>query len=464
MSARASRFAWTLLLLAAPVRAQAPAPDTLAEARASSAPAEPPPEAGEGDYVAELADSLDPGWVETTIATRGRAGSAPRSDERLRFSGGGAAGSLRGGDDPLSGSRIEVPLAHGALHVGRLAPRWGRGLVLGSPAQPWAIEAEDRGEGSALRGHTGDGAVLALGSGGAVELLAGRFAKRPLAGARVRAGPASLGAVGDGADVQTSAAVSGGGGAAELVMSRAGRWRAELLARGGGRFAPALRVRAGLAGFRSLAEPRRAGPARALAFSASRAISRTRASVQGALWAFASGASGARGCLELQQRLVHHDVVDLGLEEQHGTRRDPALAASPPAAAGMRQGGWCEWRGRRAGRALALRHELWGARAFARRASRRAMAARAESPLPWGARLTLSHVVWSAHGEPLYLVEVDPDRLTLRASSGEGERTRVELAAPFGGGRARAGAEWTWSATRKAAPGWSIQWTRRARQ
>jgi hypothetical protein len=191
-----------------------------------------------------------------------------------------------------------------------------------------------------------------------------------------------------------------------------------------------------------------------------------RGSVQldGALWAFAPGASGALGSLEVVRRMVHHADVVLGFEEQHGTRRDPVLAASPARGSGMRQGAWCEWRGRSRGRTLVMRHELWGRRAFARQASRRALTVRGTAALRWGATLAVGHEAWSTRDEPLYLPEIEPDRITLRASSGEGERARAELEAPLLGGRARASVEWTRRAGRRTAPGWSMQWTRRTRQ
>ena len=131
----------------------------------------------------------------------------------------------------------------------------------------------------------------------------------------------------------------------------------------------------------------------------------------------------------------------------------------------MRQGWWCEWRGRARGRALELRHELRGGRAFARRTVRRAVVVRGESALPAGGSLALTHSAWSTRaGESLWISESDGDLLTLRAASGAGERTQVVLALPFVGGRARASVNWTTVAARRAAPAWTLEWTRRTRQ
>jgi hypothetical protein len=433
------------------------------QARAQSP--EPPPEAEPGDYSVERADSLDPGWTETTFDARGRLGAAPRTGERMRFRSGESAGSIRGGADPLAGARLEAPLGAGTLRAGRLGPRWGRGLLLGAAAQPWSLQADDRGEDAPLLGHAGDGAQWRTDEGG-IELLAGRFTRRTLLGARVRRGGAALGVLGDGEEAQASLAAERGAFGAEWAADRRGRWRAELSARRrSARSTVTLRARGGLAGFRSLAERARAGPAHVLAAGVAANPGAGVLRAGAALWAFASGASGAAATLEVERRLVHHAAVAVGFEEQHGTRRDPALASAPAADTPMRQGWWCEWRGRAGGRALDLRHELRGGRAFARRTVRRAIVARGESALPAGGSLAVTHSAWSTRaGESLWISESNGDLLTLRAASGAGERTQVVLVVPFVGGRARAAVDWTTVAARRAAPGWSLEWTRRTRQ
>ncbi len=426
---------------------------------------EPPPEAEPGDWSVERADSLAPGWTETTFDSRGKRGSAPSTGERMRFRSGESAGSLRGGGEALPGARLEAPLAAGTLRAGRLGPRWGRGLLLGAAAQPWAVQADDRGDDAPLLGHAGDGAQWRMRDGG-LELLAGRFSRRTLFGARVRRGPVALAALGDDADAQASVALERGAMAVEWAANRAGRWRAEFSARRAtARTTTVLRARGGLATFRSLAEPARAGPPHVLAVgeTARRGAGTLRACA--ALWAFASGACGAATTLEVERRLVHHAAVAVGFEEQHGTRRDPALASAPAADTPMRQGWWCEWRGRAGGRTLDLRHELRGGRAFARGTVRRAVIAQGESALPAGGSLAVMHSAWSTRaGESLWISESDGDLLTLRAASGAGQRTQVVLALPFVGGRARATVHWTTAASQRAVPGWALEWTRRMRQ
>ena len=249
------------LLFAAAARAQL-APD-------STGYAEPPPEEPEGaDYEVESADSLAEGAIELGMGASGRAGARPRQTRRVRFNDRTLGGSVREGEgDPLAGGSIETGALAGRVGVGRLAPRWGRGLLLGAAAEPWSAAASDRGAGAPFRGRAGRGAWYRLGEGGALETLYGRFAKRDLAGGRARAGPFGFGALADRAGhAQASLSFCRGRAEHELALDRAGRWRAEAaLERSAGPLTLAARVRGGLAGLRSLAEPLRSGPARALA-------------------------------------------------------------------------------------------------------------------------------------------------------------------------------------------------------
>lgn len=425
---------------------------------------EPPPEASGDDYTLERADTLADGTVETSWSADGRAGVAPRRGQRLRFRGAGASASVREGADPLAGGSLDAGVRGGRLRVGRLAPRWGQGLVLGGAAEPWSRAADDRGEGAEFRGRSGSGAEWAAAGEGA-GLFAGTFQKRRIAGARAAAGPCALGWLGDGGARQCSAALDHDVVALEGAFDTRGRWRAEASSRAAfGATAIAWRARAGHAAFRSLAEPRRSGPARALALTAARERDAGGLVAHGALWAFGPGVAGSRGALEVHWRLVHHAAVVFGIEEQHGTRRDPAFFALTSATSGMKQGWWAEWRGERDGRELALRHELWGERAFARSTLRRALVARGGTPLPFGGALSLQHAVWSARsGERVWLPEPGDDRLTLRALSGSGSRTRLDVDAPALGGRVRAGVTWTLGGTGTRAPGWSLEWIRRTR-
>ncbi|MFN8586957.1 MAG: hypothetical protein U0704_04070 [Candidatus Eisenbacteria bacterium] len=433
-----------------------------AHARADSL--EPPPEATADDYTLERADTLAEGTVETSWSADGRPGAAPRRGQRLRFRSAGANASVREGADPLAGGSLDATVRGGRLRVGRLAPRWGQGLVLGGAAEPWARAADDRGEGAAYRGRSGDGAAFEP-DGAGLGAFAGRFQKRRLAGAHAAAGACEFGALAAGTSRQCSGALAGDVFALEAAGDARGRWRAEAAARmEQGATAFAWRVRAGHAAFRSLAEPRRSGPARALALTAAREGERAGVVAHGALWAFGPGADGSRGALEVHCALVHHAAVVFGIEEQHGTRRDPALFAASAAGSGMRQGWWCEWRGSRDGRELALRHELWGERAFARAALRRVLVARGGMPLPFGGAIALQHAVWAARsGEKLWLPEAGDDRLTLRALGGSGARSRLELEAPALGGRVRAGVGWMQGGSRPVPPQWTLEWIRRTR-
>ena len=454
---------------------------------------EPPPEAGEGDYTLESADSLADDELELAVSAASDGRSGVRRSQRVTFRGGGTRGTLRDGDDALAGGRVEAPLAGGSLAAGRLAPRWGRGLVLGGAAEPWARTADDRGEQARFRGRTGDGLAYRASH---LSLVAGRFARRRLVGARIGAGTWSLGGLTVGGEAQGSLALEPREGALELALGSHGCWRAEgvLLGEAGGTRL-SLRVRGGRTAFRPLAEPARAGPPRALAASAvhefdfrrmregaserqgsgaARSHDRTRsrrtrgaeplrASAFGSLWQWGGGRTGARAALEVAAPMGDHAAFACGIEEQHGARREPTPHTR---AAGTRQGLWCEWRGGAPGARLTLRHELWGARAFAREAVRRAVVARAEIAAGHGSRVEVTHAVWLVRrGEQLYLPEPEADRLVLRSLSGAGQRTRAEFALPFATGDIRLGVALTTGGTRAVpvAPAWTVQWSRRSR-
>jgi len=437
-----------------------------AAARSESMP-EPPPEEPEGaDYEAEPADSLAEGTIEMGVGAAGRAGARPRQSRRVRISDRTLGGTVReGSGDPLAGGTIEAGALAGRLSVGRLAPRWGRGLVLGAAAEPWSAEASDRGATAPYRGRAGRGAQHRLGDRGSFETLYGRFARRDLGGARLRLGGLGLGALADrSGHGQASVSLERGHAEHEIALDRAGRWRAEMaLRRAAGSLSMAARVRGGLAGFRSLAEPQRSGPAQAMALDVRREALWGRAHGIGALWRFAPGLGGARVVLEAERRFNQHDVVTVGFEERHGTQREDARRS------GFRQGGWGEWRCARAGLALAVRHEVLGARRLGRAAMRTVTVAQLEAQGPAGTGLRVTHSVYRVRpGESLYLSEVTSDRVVLRAVTGTGRRTRVELRGPGAGGYVRAALEVPLAAgpTRSSAalkPRWTLDWTRRAR-
>jgi hypothetical protein len=427
----------------------------VASARAQSP--EPPPEAGEGDYTLEAPDSLGDHEFEVAVGAS-QSGGVTRRSQRVSC---GARGTLREGADDLAGGRVRAPFAGGSLDAGLLAPRWGRGLVLGGAAEPWARLPEDRGARARFRGRSGSGVAYEAPHGG---VLVGRFAKRDLAGARIAAGPAALGVLATRHDAQSSLAIGATDRALELALDSRGRWRAETgLAAEAGDTRLTLRLRGGAVLFRSLAEPARSGPSRALSASATREWRLLRAGAFGSVWTWRAGQSGARAALEVDAPLGQHEVLALGVLQQQGPRREPSPRARPT---GSRQGWWCEWRGGPPAARLALRHELWGARAFARDAVRRAVVARVDHAVLNGGRIAVTHAVWRARsGESLYLPEAGADRLVLRAASGAGTRTRAELRLPIASGSIRLGLTLASGGSRdgEKPPAWSIEWSRRSR-
>jgi hypothetical protein len=90
--------------------------------------------------------------------------------------------------------------------------------------------------------------------------------------------------------------------------------------------------------------------------------------------------------------------------------------------------------------------------------------ARLEARGPAGLRLAVAHNVFRVRrGESLYLPEAESDRLVLRAVSGTGGRTRIEVRAPFAGGRVRAALHLNTASERGTRHDWTLDWTRRAR-
>jgi len=450
--------ALVVALFAVPARAQLAADST--------GYAGPPPEEPEGaDYEVESADSLAEGAIELGMGAAGRVGAKPRQTRRVRFNDRTLGGSVREGEgDPLAGGSIETGALAGRVGVGRLAPRWGRGLLLGGAAEPWSAAASDRGEGAPFRGRAGRGAWYQVGESGALETLYGRFGKRDLTGGRARVGPFGFGAIADRAgEAQASLSFCRGRTEHELALDRAGRWRGETaLERSAGSRTWSARVRGGTPGLRSLAEPLRSGPARVLAMEMRDDAGWGRVHAQAALWRFAPGRGGARAALDLRRRFDRCESIAMGFEERHGTPRE---SGSIP---GFRQGAWGEWRGEVAGLVLALRHEVLGAERLGRAAVRTVTAAQVEVEGPAGSGLRITHCAYRVRsGESLYLIETASDRVILRAVSGIGRRTRVELRAPGFGGHVNAALELQGvagtpggEATR---PRWSLDWTRRAR-
>ena len=445
-----------LLLRAAPGAADPPP-------AADSVVTEPPSDVPEGvDFEVERADSLGDASVEVGFSASGRSGERPRTGRRVRFRGDGMSAQVReGAGDPLAGAALDTRVAGGVWRAGRLAPRWGRGLVLGSAGLPWSRSALDRGEDARYRGRAGDGLSYRRSGRFGIEALAGRFAHHDLACLRVGAAGASLGLLGSrGRDLQWSLALARPGGEGEFALERSGRWRMEAATgRAVGRATLAAQARGGSEGFRSLAEPARSGPARAAAVSAEAPLRAASLSAIGALWQFRPGLSGARGALEVSLRFAQHDLLALGVEEQQGARR--ITSSAPP---GTRRGVWTEWRGGPPCLSLALRHEAWGEDRLARHAVRVVSGARVTACGPFGSALEVAHTVFHARrGESLYLAEAEADRLIVRALSGDGERTRIEFRAPAAGGTLRAALDLAATGGKRPRPRWALDWSRRAR-
>jgi len=422
-------------------------------ARADADTIEPPPDVPEGaDHAEATDDSLSGAEVELGLGLSGDAHSTERR-RRVSFSGGDLTGTVREGrGDPLAGGSVIERGGWGELRAGKLSPRWNRGLLLGSSGLPWersALEPGSRG------GRSGEGAQCLAGG---AEVLFGRFSGRALGGARVAGGPLSLGVLGAGHEQQAALGFAAEREALELAMSRSGLWRAEAIwMRGGTKARWVAAVRQGSASFRSLAEPRRGGPARSVTIATTRRARRTTTRVLASVWRFRPARAGARTALEVERALPGDQLLVAGCEEQQGYRGELRSQA------GLRQGGWIEWS--RAPRPLGLlvRQELWGARPALREVTRAVSSCRIEARLPHDISLSLAHLVFRVRrGESLYLREAESDRLVLRALSGEGQRTQLDLRLPLARGALRAGAQLTAPLAGRRVPRWTLEWTRRS--
>jgi hypothetical protein len=437
-------------------------------AAASDDPIEPPADAAEGeDYVVESVDSLADGDVEMGLAAEGRAGGVIRQRRRVQLRDEDFDGAWREGPgDPLGGGSLRRTVAGGRVSVGRLSTRWGRGLAWGGSREPWrrTLEHGGGGEGESraelVRPASGKGIAIERGGGVPVEALAGRIEKRGMAGARFRRGPLAAGTIVEhGAGTVGSLAFMTDLDQAEVAFDGHGRWSAELLhERAVGRAWVGTRVRGGSTAFRP-AGGRRAVPPRSLAVEWQAPAGGFDVGALGALWRWNAGRAGGRLALEVRREMAHHARLALGFEEQHGSRR-----ASGGRVTGVRQGLWGEWRAVSDPVALAVRHEVFGARSMARDAVRVASSLQLDAPLGFGWDARLVHTSYRVRrGESLYLPEPASDRVVLRALTGDGERTRIELRAPVAGGRVSAGLAWDDTRGRTTRPRWSVEWARRAR-
>src|SRR5439155_26063429 len=180
---------------------------------------------------------------------------------------------------------------------GRLGPGGGLGLVLGSAGSPWSRAALDRGDGAPYRGRAGDGLWYRRAGPIDLEALAGRFARRDLAGLRGGTAGAGVGLLGArGGDLEWSVALERPGGDGEIAIERSGLWRAEAATRRTvGRASLSPQARGGSEGFRSLSVPERSGPARAVAGGAEAPAGIAGLRALRALWPVCPGLACDRG-------------------------------------------------------------------------------------------------------------------------------------------------------------------------
>jgi len=424
---------------------------------AKADPIEPPPGTSEGeDSTQESADTLASGAVELGIGVSGAAGQEIERRRRVRFADPDLRGTVREGSrDPLAGGLVEGRTGAGEFVAGKLSPRWGRGLLLGAFSDPWQRSSMEVGARRAGRTRLGEGVLYRRWGG---ELLLGRFSRQDLAGIQI-AGERRLGLLAGRRGVQASAGIEQAHGGAEIAFDRRGLWRGEgVMRREAGRWQIAGAMRTGSTGFRSLAEPGRNGPSRALTLAAEGATGLGTLRSLGAVWSYRAGRAGGRLALEIERPLSDGSRFSAGFEEQRGVRRDVQRAAS------FRQGAWIEWGRKAAPLGLSARHESWGSRGALRQTVRTITGVGLDLLAARGVTASLAHSVYRVRrGESLYLLENGSDRLVLRALAGEGHRTRIEIRVPFGRGVVHAGLHLDVRDGRRRPPRWDVEWSRRSR-
>ncbi len=127
-------------------------------------------------------------------------------------------------------------------------------------------------------------------------------------------------------------------------------------------------------------------------------------------------------------------------------------------------GGGTRWAAGTGRLALTLRQEQWGVPPWARQSLRSALSARVQVQAPANLTLRATHTIFvTRRGESIYLPESDSDRMTLRALSGAGERTRFEVRVPAARGLLLAALNLSSSSGQSIRSQWRLDWVTHAR-
>ena len=427
---------------------------------------EPPEDADPArDFERERADSLASGVIDVGYEFTRRGAGPLVHRERLGVRDAGFDARVRAGRaDALSGASLGAAVPGGRLTFGRMSPRWGRGLAVGTPFDPVREAAGTRGAPGA-RAAVGDGLAFHRDAAVSLDLVMERVRHTQWLGASLAGRESGLGVTVTRTEPDPPAAIgtvwhARGGVGAELAMDARGRWRLETgIAPAAARLA--LAARFGHEAFAGAVPARTLRPAIALAGTAGTMPGALRAVASGAVWRFRSAAGGARAALEVRADLPQHDRVAVGLEERHGLAR---LAESGSRSGAFRQGAWLAWRGGPRRIAWTIRHELWSAHGGLRGVTRRVASAGLTARPLRGFELGVTAAVFRARsGEPQYLTEDDVDRRVLRALTGAGRRTRLNVEFPAAGGGVRAALTLAETGGRRSPPQWTLDWSRRVR-
>jgi hypothetical protein len=455
----------------------------VAEPDSSVADAPPEDAPADRDYEVERSSTVAPSEIEVGYSLASLAHGGLSQRRRVQVREAGVQAELREGrGDALAGAALGARVPGGWLSLGRAAPRWGRGLLVGTPAEPWRTSALVS-ETATARPREGDALEFRRPGALALDVVAAHVRGGSFAAASLAIGDAALElAVTRALDDPVAHGLAGlrlagGGGEAEAAVDAHGSWRLELVRsaahdavlgaphdarRGAPHGALSLGMRLGHYDFHGVQRPRIAPPAAALGASLKGAPRRgLEAAIEGSCWRFPGGQTGHRGALEVSADMAQHESIAMGLEERQGARRPSAGAT---AAGALRQGVWGEWRRGGPGLAMNLRHEWWGKLGGLRERMRELASAELESR-PWSG-CSASLTVWlyrTSAADPQYVTDTEIDRTVWRALPGAGHRTRLRVGFPAAGGSVRAAITVSQSGGTAPPPQWTLDWTRRAR-
>ncbi|MGH7740858.1 MAG: hypothetical protein ACRENS_02420, partial [Candidatus Eiseniibacteriota bacterium] len=208
--------------------------DSLPAMGDSSTTSDPPEDApADRDYEVERERPIAPSEIEMGYSLASRAGGRVSQRRRVRVRENYVEAEVREGrGDALAGAVLGTRVPGGWLALGRASPLWGRGMVVGAPAEPWRAHAL-ASPAATPRPREGDAVEFRHLGRFAVDLMAARqrhdeFAALQL-GARAAALEFALTRALEDRGIRGLGGLrlSGAGAEAEAAIDARGAWRLE---------------------------------------------------------------------------------------------------------------------------------------------------------------------------------------------------------------------------------------------